>query len=248
MHSILYICLSLNLYIMRKYHILFLLLCTGYLFLLSCHNEEERTGEQQFREQLDSFSESIENIDETMNLVDLLNKELERLEEKVRSGALSREQANKLAEELNETYRREIAKRSNLNPAKSLPQWAKDIGLTEPRGLVLDRDFSKKTSVHNQDEGYNSIKLVYRGNYDAAIEQAKRIAENAKLPLSKNYADAFAKAEKYPSALKEIRGISYMNYKPGDQNLDYKISVSVDADGVLTIYAVDESQRRAYYK
>lgn len=232
---------------MKRYNI-FLIFFLPAIIMLSCQSKEERTGEQEFREQLDSFSESIQNIDKTMQLVSLLNKELELLERKVQSGEMSREQANQLAEELNKTYEREIARRSNLNPAKSLPEWAKELGLVEPRGLVLDRDFSKKTSVSNQDEGYNSIKLVYRGKYDVAIEQAKMIAKKANLPLSKNYADAFAKAEKYPSALKEIKGISYMNYEPGDQDLNYKISVSVDAEGVLTIYAIDESQRRAYFK
>lgn len=190
-------------------------------FFVACRSSDDKKDDNQFKEQMDSFSQSLKDIDRTMDLVDLLNKKHEELERKVESGELTREEANKIAEQVNKTYQREIARRSNLHPATKLPQWAADLGLTEPNGLIIDSDFSRQTSVN--DEGYNSIKLVYIGEYQQAMQQAKTIAEKANIPLSKNYAEAIAMAEKYPSAKKEIRGVAYMNYDASSKNIKYKI-------------------------
>ncbi|MDZ7741818.1 MAG: hypothetical protein U5Q03_08745 [Bacteroidota bacterium] len=147
---------------------------------------------------------------------------------------------------MNEEYRREIARRSNLNPATHLPAWAKELGLIEPGNMILDNDFSKKTSVDNEAEGFNSIKLVFEGDYNTALNQARLIAENAGIPMSKEYARAYEMAEKYPSAGEQIKGISFMNYELGDKNVEYKISISVDEKGKLTMIAVNGNQRKAY--
>ncbi len=219
-----------------------------FVFFVSCStdNNKNENGSENFQEQMEGFSESMEEIDQTMELVDFLNQKLKQIEEKVLSGELSRGEGNRLAEELNEEYRREIARRSNLNPATHLPSWAKDLGLIEPRDMLLDNDFSKKTSVNNEMEGFNSIKLVFEGDYNTALNQARLIADNAGIPMSKEYAKAYEMAEKYPSAGEQIKGISYMNYELGDKDVDFKISINVDEKGKLTMIAVNESQRKAY--
>ena len=219
-------------------------------FLISCNSTEENqeTSKAEFEQQIKSFSESLEDIDETMNLVDMLNKRMEELENKVISGKITREEANKIAEELNKTYYREIARRANINPASELPDWAKDLGLSEPNGLILDKDFSKETSVNDPSEAYNSIKLVYTGDYDIAIEQAKIIAKKANIPLSKQYQKAFEFKEKYGKEIEGISGIVFMNYEFGDKDMKYKISISVNQKGELTINAVDMDQMKVFLK
>ncbi|MCD4772348.1 MAG: hypothetical protein K8R41_03065 [Bacteroidales bacterium] len=216
-----------------------------FLSLFSCNSIEEKkeTNEKNFEKQINSFSESLEDIDKTMNLVNLLNKKMEDIENKVISGEMTREDANKIAEKLNETYSREIAKRANINPASELPLWAKNLGLCEPNGLILDKDFSKETSVNDPFQAYNSIKLVYTGDYDIAIEQAKIIASKANIPLSKQYQQAFKFKEKYGKEIEGISGIVFMNYEFGDKNIEYKISISVNQKGELTINAVNMDQR-----
>lgn len=226
-----------------KYTIVLYFVAAAIIFS-SCRPKEEKTGEEVFEEQMDSFSKSMKDIDKTMDLVSLLNRKIEEIEEKVERGELTREQGNQLVEELNKTYRREIAKRSNIHPAKKLPDWAKALGLSEPTGMWQDQDFSSYTSVNNPEENYNSIKMIYRGEYQQALEQAALIAEKAGIPLSKEYADAYQRAEKYPSVLEQIKGIAFVNYDHETKNLKYKISVSVDENGTLTIYAIDDEQRR----
>ena len=218
--------------------------------LFSCNSktQNEKTSKDEFEHQIESFSKSLKDIDETMNLVDMLNKKMQELEDKVISGKMTREQANKIAEEIDKTYYREIARRANINPASGLPAWAKDLGLSEPHGLVLDKDFSKETSVNNPTEAYNSIKLVYSGDYDIAIKQAKIIAQKANIPLSKQYKNAFEFKEKYGKEIEGISGIAFMNYEFGETNMKYKISISVDEKGKLTIYAVDMDQMKVFLK
>ncbi|MCF8228661.1 MAG: hypothetical protein K9G58_01350 [Bacteroidales bacterium] len=222
------------------------LLITGMLHSCGQDKKNKQNEGENFQEQMEGFSESMEDIDETMELVDFLNNKLKQIEQKVAEGELSPEEGQYLANELNEKYRREIARRSNLNPATNLPTWAKELGLLEPKGMVLDHDFSKKTSVNNETEGFNSIKLVFKGDYNTALNQARLIAENAGIPMSKEYAKAYEMAEKYPSAREKIKGVSYMNYELGETGLDHKISINVDENGKLTIIAVNEQQRKKY--
>jgi hypothetical protein len=216
--------------------------------LVSCTSSHDQPQKEDFKEQIDAFSESLKDIDEAMNMVDMLNKKLNDIEKRYKAGELTEEEAARLTEEINHKYSREIARRSNLNPAVNLPQWAKNFGLTEPQGLKLDEDFSQQTSIDNPDEGYNSVILVYNGSYEKAMEQAKIIAEKAGIPLSKNYKLAFEMAEKYGESFEEIKGITYMNYDFSNVDVDLKISISVSENGVLTINAVDVIQMNEYLK
>lgn len=226
-----------------KYQLLFVSLVLIFLFSF-CNAPEEKTGEDVFNEQMDTFKESMEEIDENMDLVTLINEQIGEIESKVDSGLLSREQGNRLIEEINETYRRELARLANINPARTLPQWAVDLGLSTPEGLILDPDYSSTTSSNDPEYGYNSVKLVYRGNYEKSLKEADKIARKAGIPMSTEYAEAYEKAEKYPSILDEIRGIAYMNYDFDNRDSKNKISITVDENGVLIIYAIDEEQRK----
>ena len=233
---------------MKKYFYIlkyFLSICIA-VVLVSCTSSQDQVPKEDFEEQIDAFSESLEDIDEAMDMVDMLNKKLNDIEKRYKAGELTEEEAARLTEEINHKYSREIARRSNLNPALNLPQWAKYLRLTEPHGLKLDEDFSQQTSIDNPDEGYNSVILVYVGNYEKAMEQAKIIAEKAGIPISKNYKLAFKMAKKYGESFEEIKGITYMNYDFSNVNVDFKISISVNENGVLTINAVDVIQMNEY--
>ncbi len=214
------------------------------LFSFGCASSEQKSGEEVFKDQLESFSTSINNIDQAMELITFLNDKIEEIQKDVEKGILTREQGHRLVEELNKTYQREIARRANINPTRHLPEWAKKIKLSEPAGLFIDQDFSRSTAENNPEDGYNSIKLVYKADYDLAIAQAALIARKADIPMSKQYADAFERAEKYPTVKDQIKGIAYVNYDHESKNLKYKISITVDDEGVLTIYAIDDEQRR----
>ena len=104
--------------------------------------------------------------------------------------------------------------------------------------MVLDKDYSQTTSENNDNEGFNSITLVYHGNYDVAMKQSEIIAKKARIPISKDYEDAMILSQKYD--IETIKGASYLNFELGsDDNPRYNISITVKDDGTLTINATD---------
>lgn len=126
-------------------------------------------------------------------------------------------------------------------PATSLPDWAKKLGLIEPQNMQLVANMSHLTSVVEPAEGFNSITLVYSGNYETAIKQSSRIARSAKLPLSKEYKARKKQAERAGHGIM-VKGIAYMNYDLSTRDIDYLIYVTVDDKGMLTISATDMKQ------
>ena len=222
--------------------VLFLLL----IFLVTACLPEERSESEKFENQLESFKQSMENIGTTMDLVDAMQAEIETVERKRALGEISDKEADKQLNEVKETYGRVIARRSNVNPATTLPDWARQLGLIEPLGLTLDADYSQLTSVKNADEGFNSILLVYTGDYNTAMNEAKRLANAANIPLSRDYKQAVELAKTYSSA--PIKGIAYMNFDPFVSDADFNISITVDETGMLTISAVDVQQMQKQFQ
>ena len=125
--------------------------------------------------------------------------------------------------------------------ATSLPDWAKELGLIEPKNMKLVNEMSHLTSVFEHSEGFNSVTLVYTGNYDTALVQARSIAQNAKLPLSKKY-KALKKQATRAGHGENVKGIAYMNYDLSTRDIGYLIYVLVDEKGMLTISATDMKQ------
>lgn len=82
---------------------------------------------------------------------------------------------------------------------RSLPLWAKKLGMVVPQGMKLDTQLSKQLST----DEYSSTVLVYTGDYDTAMQQAQRIAQQAHLYVSKD----FQKAQ----ALLQIGEIGYIS-------------------------------------
>lgn len=130
---------------------------------------------------------------------------------------------------------------NNHTPATSLPAWAKELGLTEPENMKLLPGMSHQTSVYENSEKFNSVTLVYTGNYDTAMVQAGNIARSAELPLSKKY-KALKKQAVRAGRGDKVKGIAYMNYDLSTRDIDFLIYVLVDEKGMLTLSATDMKQ------
>lgn len=227
-----------------SYRIALSLILSIVLFM-ACEQPETSQTEQ-FESDLESFNQSMENLDETMALMDAMQEEIDQIERERAMGNINDVEAGRRLNEVKDNYGRVLSRRSNTNPATGLPSWARALGLTEPRGLTLDADYSQMTSASEPGEGFNSVLLVYSGNYDRAISEAKRIADMAGVPLSRDFKQAVELAETFSSA--PIRGVAYMNFDPFVRDEDYNISITVDEEGMLTISAVDVRQMREQFE
>lgn len=208
------------------------------LFILGSCDEVPKEKEKDFQQNLSSFTSTIDRVDSTMDLIDQMQQKVDEIEKERDNGLITDDEAIQKLNQINNTLGREIAKKTNLNPISELPRWAKKLGLTEPQGMVFDQDFSQSTSEQNENEGFNSVIMVYRGSYDVAMSQAQIIAQKAGIPLSQDYKDALLLKQNY--GIETILGASYMNFKIGaDDNPQYNISITVDNDGTLTINATD---------
>jgi hypothetical protein len=214
--------------------------------IVGCIPPPETNETDKFDTELKTFNKSIDNIGKTMDMVDAMETEVNKVESKRALGEISDAEADRQLLEIKETYGRTIARRSNLNPATSLPQWAQQLRLTEPTGMKLDPDYSQMTTVSNPDEGFNSVLLVYIGDYDLAMKEAARIARIANIPLGKDYLQAVELSKTYNT--NPIKGVAYMNFDPFIEDKDFNISITVDETGMLTISAVDVMQMKKQFE
>lgn len=213
---------------------------TIFTFLIqSCDfpQEESKNEGQTFNENLNDFSNSIDKVDSTLDLMDQLQNDIDQIEKDRANGVITDEEAIKKLNDINNRLGRKIAKQTTTNVI-GLPRWAVRLGLSEPEGMAFDQDYSQATSERNPAEGFNSVIMVYRGDYNHAMNQASIIAQKAGIPMSKDYQDAIKLKEDY--GIETIKGASYMNFEIGsDDNPQYNISITVDDDGTLTINATD---------
>lgn len=230
--------------IMIKHLFLFLSVVFAFL-LLSCDAPREESQTEKFERDLQTFNQKMDNVSQTMNILEALQKELDVLEQQRAEGKISDEEFNVRANEVKDTYGRALAKRDKVTPANGLPQWALQLGLTEPQGLTLDAAFSQVTSVQNKNEGFNSVTLVYTGNYEHAMGEATRIARQAGIPLGKDFVQARELAKTYSST--PVKGIAFMNFDPYVKDAPVNISITVDEMGMLTLSAVDVEQMKRQF-
>lgn len=208
------------------------------LFVSCDYVPEDEKKEKDFQQNLNSFTTTIDKVDSTLDLMDEMQNDIDRIEADRAAGRITDAEAIAELNKINNTLGRQIARKTNNKNVIGLPNWAKRLGLTEPVGLAFDSDFSQSTSENNPGEGFNSVILVYRGDYKYSMKQAEQIAQKAGIPLSQDYKDAIKLKEEY--GIETILGASYMNFKIGaDDNPKYNISITVDNDGTLTINATD---------
>ena len=88
--------------------------------------------------------------------------------------------------------------------------------------------------------------LVYNGDYETSMNEAKRIAASARIPLSKDYSEALELTNKFSST--PLRGIAYMNFEPFIKDAPINISVTVDETGTLILTAVNVDQMNRQFE
>lgn len=167
-------------------------------------------------------------------------KRLQSLEDNLLAGHITKHEFDSLSDILRiQIKRNEALRDENRNPDK-IPDWVSKLGIIEPEGMKFDQDFSNSTSVNDPSEGFNSVSLVYTGSYDIAVEEAAKIAANAKLPVG-----GVIKAKGSPvrsRVMKNNPAISYMNYSLENTDAGFLISVQVEPSGILTIMVTDNEQ------
>jgi hypothetical protein len=209
-------------------------------FLLSCEPPKQESETERFEKDLKSFNNQMDNLGQQMELLEAMQSELDALEKQRALGEVSDEEYRRKTNMVKDTYGRALAKREPQRNFTGLPTWAIELGLSMPNGMQLDQSFSQITSVSNAEEGFNSVLLVFNGDYQTAMQEATRIARQARIPLSKDFEEARDIAEKYGSS--PLKGIAYMNFEPFKRDAAVNISITVDETGVLTISAVDVQQ------
>ncbi len=218
--------------------LIFLFIITSLLYSCDEYPADEKNEGQNFTENLNSFTNTMDRVDSTLDLMDQLQKEIDNIEEDREAGRITDDEAIIRLNDINSKLGRKIAKQSNASQTTTLPRWARKLGLTEPVGMTMDKDYSQSTSERDPSEGFNSVIMVYRGSYETAMNQAEIIAKKANIPLSQDYKDALLLKNEY--GIEAIKGASYMNFEIGaDDNPKYTISITVDDDGTLTINATD---------
>jgi len=196
------------------------------LLLTGCKSAEEKQTEKV----MDKFEEVID------------------LQRKVVEGEISEEDATEIVEGLSEEFE-EMSEMMEQDLVTGLPDWAKELGLTEPKGLELDQDLSSATSADSPNGSINSVTLVYTGDYETSMKEAEKIATTANIPLNKEFEMAKELQENLPEALRgsvdleDIKGVVYTNYEMTTLNeVEYPISINVEEDGTLTISTYNQTQ------
>ena len=130
-----------------------------------------------------------------------------------------------------------------------IPAWAVALWISKPEWLKVEEDWCRLTSLDV--EGFDSITLVYEGEYEAALQQAKIIAEKAKVPVSAE----FKMAQESLSGLTTeeigqitsgsmLKWVVYTNVGLLATDMKYLITISVDENGKLVIEATNYEQMK----
>lgn len=210
-------------------------------------NAEAEADVQELQKKSDDFDKSIENLNDAMDLAKLLNEKIQIVEKNYASGEISRKRADGLITTLNEQFGKQISFDEEEDLADLFPEWLKELGFSEPIGLVYNTNNSFQTREANVSEGFNSILFVYKGSYKLALNEARRIAKEANIPMSENYQKVQELSKKLGKEIEGLKGMTYMNYRFDKKNdgQKYHISINVDEHGKLTLKVVDEISKSA---
>ncbi|MFZ2150663.1 MAG: hypothetical protein WAZ12_04865 [Candidatus Absconditicoccaceae bacterium] len=187
------------------------------------------------------------------------NEKIMVIQQKLINGEITQEQAQEMTQNIGNYSIEDISNTKKFVEAikiAGLPDRAKNLGLVEPLGMSLDQDISKITSIDNDTEGFDSVILVYKGDYLKSVEEAARIAQLASIPVSKEFQQAKEIEKESPDIMNQMgddiknsmKGIIYTNNDLTDINVEYLISISVDQDGTLTINASNYKQMKEAMK
>jgi hypothetical protein len=167
-------------------------------------------------------------------------KRLQSLEDDLVAGNITRYEYDSVSGVIHLQMQRAAVLREDSHNPERMPDWVIELGISEPDGMKFDQVFSNFTSSDDPSEGFNSVSLVYTGNYEKAIEEAAKIASAAKL-----FPGGIFRAKGSPVKNQNLSSnpeISYLNYSLGNTNLDFLISIHVEPSGRLTIMVTNNRQ------
>ncbi len=214
------------------------LLFIGIVFTFSSCGSPHSNPKKKFDVRLNKFNRSLRKADKTMDMMDDRASRKAKVQAAYRQGKITEAEAQKRLAAIDDQYNRKVAVNLGNVHGPGLPGWAKALGLTEPKNMVLDRVLSQATTEDRREGGFNSVTLVYKGSYKQAMEQAEKIASIAGIPLTPEYKTAMEMKRKYGDEI--LKGAVYMNFELGAKNNPkYNIAITVDEKGVLTISATD---------
>ncbi len=217
------------------------LLLTGIVFTFFSCGSPHSNPKKKFDVRLSKFNRSLQKADKTMDMMDDRESRKAKVQEDYRKGKITVAEAQRRLSAIDDQYNRKIAVISGNVHKSGLPGWAKALGLTEPKNMILDKVLSQVTNEDKREGGFNSLTLVYKGSYKQAMEQAKKVAAMAGIPLTPEYKTAMEMKRKYGDDI--LKGAVYMNFELGAKNNPkYNIAIIVDEIGVLTISATDAAK------
>ena len=124
-----------------------------------------------------------------------------------------------------------------------MPDWVKDFGFEEPKGLTLDQEESKQTKYDEKTGlGVETAILIYTGDAATVRSEAERIAQKAGLTLP-----AYMELALGMEGMEDVP-LMYTNQdEQGNPEGDYLLTVQADAE-MLTITAMNTEQTQNFMK
>jgi hypothetical protein len=167
-------------------------------------------------------------------------KRLQSLEDNLVTGIITKHEYDSLLDLLRLQIKGNEALAEENHKFDKIPDWVIKLGISEPEGMKYDQDFSNYTSVDSPSEGFNSVSLVYTGDYDQAVKAAAQIAANAKLVPGGNFKAKGSPAGNLTRNTSKV--VTYLNYSLGNTDQDFLISLQVEPSGKLFIEVTDNKQ------
>lgn len=128
----------------------------------------------------------------------------------------------------------------------TIPKRVNELNIFSPKWMTLDTWDSYQTT--QEVDWFNSIHFVYEGEYETAMEQAKKLAHQAGITISeefqmaqnlikKMWADASDEMKKLAW---DLKWVVYSNYSiTKNPESDHIVSISVDDDGTMEVVVTD---------
>jgi len=128
----------------------------------------------------------------------------------------------------------EIEDENQTDP--SIPDRVLWLNITEPEWL----NFVSSQETQEWADWYDSFRMIYSWNYDQSIAQAKKIANQAWIPVNSEFQWAQNVDSQLAALIWGVQWALYTNYTLSkNPDSKYMITISVDEDWILEIELVD---------
>ena len=128
----------------------------------------------------------------------------------------------------------EIEDENQTDP--SIPDRVLWLNITEPEWL----NFVSSQETQEWADWYDSFRMIYSWNYDQSIDQAKKIANQAWIPVNSEFQWAQNVDSQLADLIWGVQWALYTNYTLSkNPDSKYMITISVDEDWILEIELID---------